>query len=112
MVKINSYDELENLPRTRWNIPQPSEEDIREDALQSGGLDLILTPGLAFTKQGRRLGRGKGFYDKFIRVYNALHKSPYLIGLALSPSIVDSVPCTVTDVKMDEVLFSNCKTSE
>lgn len=112
MIKMNSYDELENLPRTRWNIPQPSEKDLRVDVFQSGDLDLILTPGLAFTKQGRRLGRGKGFYDKFITAYNCLHKPPYLIGLALSYSIVDHIPCTLTDVQMDEVLYGNRQTSE
>lgn len=104
MVYIHSFNEIELLPRTKWNIPQPLENDQREDCLQSGGLDLILTPGLAFTKEGCRLGRGKGFYDNFIRNYSSLHKPPYLIGLALNPSIVDLIPCTPNDVEMNEVI--------
>jgi 5-formyltetrahydrofolate cyclo-ligase len=104
---MNTYEELESLPKTKWNIPQPSETDQREDCLQIGGLDLILTPGLAFTKEGHRLGRGKGFYDKFFVAYNSLYKPPHLIGLALNPSIVDDIPYTLNDVKMDEVLYAN-----
>lgn len=59
MVRIHSIKELELLPKTKWNIPQPLESEEREDCLKTGGLDLILTPGLAFTNKGWRLGRGK-----------------------------------------------------
>ena len=107
MIRVNKYEELESLPRTKWNIPQPLEIGEREDCLQTGGLDLILTPGLAYSKEGHRLGRGKGFYDKFFLAYNSSYKSPYLIGLALNPSIVDDVPCTMHDFKMDEVLYAD-----
>lgn len=106
MVRMHNFDELEKLPLTKWNIPQPLENEIKEDCLQSGGLDLILTPGLAFTKEGWRMGRGKGYYDNFIRNYSSLHKPPYLIGLALKPSIVEDIPCTLNDFKMDEVLYA------
>lgn len=107
MIRLNTFDDIETLPRTKWNIPQPSENDKREDCcLQSGGLDLILTPGLAFSKEGCRLGRGKGFYDNFIKNYSSLHKPPYLIGLALTPSIVDYIPCTENDVKMNEIIYA------
>ena len=105
MIRMHSLKEIDELPRTKWNIPQPLENYQREDCLQCGGLDLILTPGLAFTKDGFRLGRGKGFYDKFFRTYCTLHKPPYLIGPALSPSIVESIPCTPNDVKVDEVIY-------
>ncbi|EFX89781.1 hypothetical protein DAPPUDRAFT_187016 [Daphnia pulex] len=107
MIRMHTYEELESLPRTKWNIPQPSKIDQREDCLQTGGLDLILTPGLAFTNSGHRLGRGKGFYDKFLITYSSVYKPPYLIGLALTPSIVDSIPCTLNDFKMDEILYDN-----
>ena len=53
---MNTYEELESLPRTKWDIPQPSEINKEDDCLQTGGLDLILTPGLAFSKEGHRLG--------------------------------------------------------
>lgn len=105
MVRINSLEDLETLPKTKWNIPQPLASDDREDCLVSGGLDLILTPGLAFTNDGWRMGRGKGYYDNFIRKYSGAFGRPYLIGLALRPSVVEEIPCTTNDVRLDEVLY-------
>lgn len=105
MVRINSLDELGSLPKTKWNIPQPLEGDGREDCLESGGLDLILAPGLGFTRDGWRLGRGKGYYDNFLRTYNASFQPPYIIGLALKPCVMDNIPCTPNDFKLDEVVY-------
>ena len=36
MVKVKSIQDLESLPMTSWNIRQPSEDDIREEAIASG----------------------------------------------------------------------------
>ena len=105
MVRITSLQDLETLPKTKWNIPQPLASDQREDCLATGGLDLILTPGLGFTQDGWRIGRGKGYYDTFFRKYCESFDRPYLIGLALRPSVVDEIPCTPNDIKLDEVLF-------
>ncbi|XP_067023211.1 5-formyltetrahydrofolate cyclo-ligase-like isoform X2 [Acropora muricata] len=61
MVKLDSMEDFFSLPLTSWNIRQPAEDDEREEALLSGGLDLIVVPGLGFTKHGLRLGRGLAF---------------------------------------------------
>lgn len=106
MVRLHSMNELESFPKSKWNIPQPPEDDKREDALESGGIDLILTPGLAFTRDGCRLGRGKGYYDYFLSLYQQKFHCPYKLGLALSQSILESIPCTENDVKLDEILYA------
>ena len=36
MVRLYSLQDLENLPRTKWNIPQPLESEERENALDTG----------------------------------------------------------------------------
>ena len=110
MVRLESWTDLESLPRTKWNIPQPLESEEREDALKTGGLDLILTPGLGFTKDGWRIGRGKGFYDSFLQTYSSNFSPPYTIGIALSLSEVDHIPVTPNDIQLDEILFPCDKT--
>lgn len=54
MVRLRSWEEYEALPVTRWNIKQPPTSQSCETALASGGLDLILVPGLGFTREGHR----------------------------------------------------------
>ena len=56
---------LENLTRNRWGIREPSPDtDVLN--LNSEKKGLILTPGLGFSPDGRRMGRGGGFYDRFL----------------------------------------------
>ena len=59
MVRINSLADYESLPINRWGIPEPTWEEKREEALESG-LDLVIMPGLAFDRTKARLGHGKG----------------------------------------------------
>ncbi|XP_018378381.1 PREDICTED: 5-formyltetrahydrofolate cyclo-ligase isoform X2 [Trachymyrmex cornetzi] len=52
MVKLRSMEDYETLPLTKWNIKQPSITENQENALETGGLDLVILPGVAFTVNG------------------------------------------------------------
>ncbi|XP_066446094.1 5-formyltetrahydrofolate cyclo-ligase isoform X1 [Eleutherodactylus coqui] len=105
MVRLRSVEEINLLPVTPWNVRQPGEDDCREDALATGGLDLVLVPGLGFDKEGHRLGRGKGYYDTFFERYSChLSHKPYTIALAFQEQICDSIPVTENDVEIDEII--------
>ncbi|XP_069671781.1 5-formyltetrahydrofolate cyclo-ligase-like isoform X2 [Periplaneta americana] len=107
MVRLHSLQDLENLPKTKWNIKQPLESDERENALLTGGLDLVLVPGLAFTVDGRRMGRGKGYYDAFLARCRAAQRSPpFTVALAFRQQILPHVPTDDNDVNVDRVLFA------
>ena len=107
MVKIHSMEDYESLPETSWHIKQPLDNDnTREEAIPSGGLDLIIVPGVGFTSCGDRLGHGKGYYDSYITKIEKVSK-PYLIGLAFNVQICDSIPTFDHDRKLDNVLFSD-----
>ena len=69
---------------------------------------LVLVPGRAFTEKGARLGRGKGFYDVFLKKLmaecDAAGKKVYTIGVCFSCQVVDSVPTEQNDVFVDKVI--------
>ena len=64
-------------------------------------LDLVIVPGLAFDKKGDRLGRGKGYYDRFL---SRLPKDTPSIGLAFDFQILSTVPTVSHDVSVSKVL--------
>jgi len=59
--------------------------------------DVTICPGVAFSRRGDRLGRGKGFYDRFL----AGHPGTFAIGLAYSIQVVEGVPATPEDRRVD-----------
>lgn len=65
-----------------------------------GSIDVAVVPGMAFDKDGNRLGRGKGYYDRF------LARTPhiYKIGVCFPFQLLEAVPAGPTDVRMDEVV--------
>jgi len=73
----------------------------------SGGLDLMLIPGLAFSRSGHRLGRGKGYYDRYLDQYRQLPgmRPVTTIALAFKQQIFDNIPTSEHDVIVDLVLF-------
>ncbi|XP_004056674.1 5-formyltetrahydrofolate cyclo-ligase isoform X2 [Gorilla gorilla gorilla] len=112
MVRVESPEEISLLPKTSWNIPQPGEGDVREEALSTGGLDLIFMPGLGFDKHGNRLGRGKGYYDAYLkRCLQHQEVKPYTLALAFKEQICLQVPVNENDMKVDEVLYEDSSAS-
>ncbi|XP_033964797.1 5-formyltetrahydrofolate cyclo-ligase [Pseudochaenichthys georgianus] len=107
MLQLRSLQDMETLPLTAWNIQQPAAEDSsREEALSAGGLDLILMPGLGFDSLGKRLGRGKGFYDTYLeRCMKHPKGKPYTIALAFKEQLLPEIPVDDNDVLIDEVLY-------
>lgn len=106
MVHLKGMEDYDSLPVTAWNIKQPQEDEQREAAIQSGGLDLIILPGLGFTKNGLRIGRGKGYYDNYLKKHiTSLNRKPFTIGLAFSVQICEEIPCTEDDVGLDLILY-------
>lgn len=107
MLKVYSLEDYAKLVADDWTVKPPSEEDLqREDAASTGGLDLMIVPGLGFTKRGHRLGGGKGYYDAYIQNCSLdPHGRPYTISLAFKEQILHSIPCDVHDFMVDEVIY-------
>ncbi len=63
--------------------------------------DFLIVPGLAFTLNGKRLGRGRGHYDKYLNKYH-----PYTVSLAFSWQVLDNLPTEPHDIKIDHIISS------
>lgn len=68
------------------------------EPVQFEDIDLIVAPGLGFDKTGNRLGRGGGYYDRFLANDDL---NAQVCGFGFAEQIVDTLPVTETDVPMD-----------
>jgi 5-formyltetrahydrofolate cyclo-ligase len=93
----------DNLPRDRWGIPEPDPSWQALDLARAAQV-LVAAPGLAFDRQGNRLGRGRGYYDRFVAGARAAGKSITVIGICLSEQIVGAVPCETHDQVLDAIV--------
>jgi 5-formyltetrahydrofolate cyclo-ligase len=59
--------------------------------------DIALTPGVAFTEKGERLGYGRGYYDRWFSKNQVKTK----IGIAFEVQIIDELPTEETDIPLD-----------
>ena len=75
--------------------------DLKSGAIKSGDFPvLIITPGLAFDNEGNRLGRGRGYYDRFFAELDAEGREYTAIGFCMDFQLVDKVPAGENDKKM------------
>jgi 5-formyltetrahydrofolate cyclo-ligase len=96
---VDGKSQLEIGP---YGIYQPKRECIRKIPLST--IDLIIVPALAFDSQGNRLGRGKGYYDRFL---HSLPKTIPTVGLAFSFQILDRIPSLEPhDFPVDRVVYA------
>lgn len=95
-MELRRYTGRQDLQQGAFGILEPTGELFTD----YDSIDVAIIPGMAFDRDGHRLGRGKGYYDRF------LSRVPYLykIGLCYDWQIVDHVPTDEHDVQMDEVV--------
>jgi 5-formyltetrahydrofolate cyclo-ligase len=93
-LDIYKIQDLQNdVAPGSWGIREPVvERCIKEEAL--GTVDFILLPGVAFTRDGARLGYGGGYYDKLLA---QLPHRPTLVAGAFALQIVQEIPQEKTD---------------
>lgn len=81
-----------------YNILTPKKEFIRE--VDPSILDLVLVPGLIFSKNGYRVGYGGGYYDRFLEQTEDVIK----VGICFDMQIADEVPIGKYDIPVDYII--------
>lgn len=95
---INNTEELESGP---YGIKHPQHNPSRW--LKAEDLDLVVVPGVAFDKKYHRLGRGAGYYDRFLA---NLPKDVPTVGLAFDFQLVDVLPHQDHDIPVSRVVHN------
>lgn len=97
-LKVSRILDFSELELGHYNIPTQKEECLR--FLDPKTIDLILTPGLIFARDGYRVGYGGGYYDRFL----ANHKDVDKIAIGFDMQVVDKVPTDEYDIPVDYIL--------
>ena len=94
-MTANPYEGNDKMHRGKVGIPEPTTPPYE------GEIDLIIVPAVAFDKQGNRLGRGGGYYDRFLKKQS--HAT--FIGVGYDFQLVDEVPVRQHDQKMHRIIL-------
>ncbi len=87
---------LHELAPGAFGVREP--EARIENAIDPAMLDLILVPGVAFTRSGERLGRGGGFYDRLLA---SLPAHVCKIGVCFDAQVQPELPVETHDQRVD-----------
>ena len=91
----------DDLATNRYGIPEPTR--AASSCLRPDELSAVLVPLLGFTRQGRRLGMGGGYYDASFAFRNKTPAPPTLIGVGFACQELDALDVQAWDVDMDAI---------
>ncbi|AZV44387.1 hypothetical protein BAOM_3778 [Peribacillus asahii] len=94
--EITSFQQLESVYS---NLLEPIAETVCVDSEE---IDVLIVPGLAFTKEGYRLGFGGGYYDRFLVSFKGT-----TLALAYECQLVESLPIEAHDLPVHQVVTTN-----
>jgi 5-formyltetrahydrofolate cyclo-ligase len=94
-IEVRPYDGEEMMRKGHFGIPEPQTNTYR------GSIDLILVPGVLFDRHRRRIGRGGGYYDRFL----SRQRRALKIGVCYSFQLYKhSLPSTWSDRRVDRIV--------
>lgn len=86
----------------RYGVREPGASHIK--IVPSSVLDFVLVPGLAFDREGGRIGFGAGYYDRFLK---EVFSRAVRVGVAFDFQILESIAQTEFDVPVQKILTEN-----
>lgn len=99
-MELRRYTGPHDLTEGAYGIMEPVGEPFTDYAL----IDIALIPGMAFDAAGHRLGRGRGYYDRFLNSQWSMVNGQWLIGLCFDFQKVPVLPSDDHDIPVDIVI--------
>ena len=96
--EMNFYDISEGVEIGAFGIMEPTSKE----PIEPSEIDVMVVPGVAFTLDGRRCGRGKGFYDKYLSRNGFRART---IGVCYPCQVVEKLPVEEHDKPIDIVFY-------
>lgn len=106
MLRLHRISGMDELAPGLWGIPEPVDEAPLADP---AGIAVILVPGVAFDRQGGRVGYGGGYYDRLLEDLHGRGIRPSLIAPAFDLQIRKELPLEPHDVRMDMILTESAR---
>jgi 5-formyltetrahydrofolate cyclo-ligase len=102
-LELFRLESMDDLALGMYRILEPRAElrGLPERQVDVASLDLVMVPGVAFTREGARMGHGKGYYDKLLE---HAHPDAPLVALAFECQLFPEIPTQSHDVFMDKVI--------
>ncbi|MFC1576397.1 5-formyltetrahydrofolate cyclo-ligase [Candidatus Omnitrophota bacterium] len=98
LVPKEITDRHTDLEKGTYGICEPKDSQKNVPPEDIGA---VIVPGVAFDQRNMRLGRGKGYYDRFLE---KLPPDTVIIGLAFGLQIVDNLPTDSYDIPVSKVI--------
>ncbi|NLI93845.1 MAG: 5-formyltetrahydrofolate cyclo-ligase [Peptococcaceae bacterium] len=102
IVPHEIFDLQNDIAIGKFGIREPRADHRKP--ISSKDIDFILVPGVAFDREGNRIGFGKGYYDRFLPM---LRSDVCIAGLAYSFQIVERIAVQEHDYKMSLLITEN-----
>ena len=97
-MEIREYSGRKDLTEGSFHIMEPTGNLFPPE--RYGEIEVGVIPGMSFDERGNRLGRGKGYYDRFLKKVPTLFK----IGICFDFQKTDTIPTEETDIRMDCII--------
>ena len=97
-MEIREYSGRKDLTEGSFHIMEPIGKLFPPE--RYGEIEVGVIPGMSFDVKGNRLGRGKGYYDRFLKKVPTMFK----IGICFDFQKINTIPIEETDIRMDYIL--------
>ncbi len=89
------FTDTKELIKGAYGIKEPK----KDFGVEKSEIDAVIVPGIAFDKNGNRMGFGKGYYDRFLEGFGGKK-----IGICYDFQIIDAIPTNEHDIAMDYII--------